>query len=78
MMANVPSTTTTIGAIADSKTNLHGQANTRAYSDAEKAQTIRNRQEFNKTAAGWSNSQLNGILGIGTTTPDSKLPESEA
>lgn len=77
MMANVPNTTNTIGSIADSRTAFNGQQNTRMYNDNEKADPMRARTQYNKVAAGWSSNQLDGILGIGSTTPESKLPESE-
>lgn len=77
MMENVKNTTTTMGTIADSRTNYSGQANTRMYDENEKAKVLRDRKETNNVASSWSSNQLNNVLSVGNPTPQSKIPGGE-
>ena len=77
MIENVKPTTETVGSIADDRRLLSGQANTRLYGDAEKAQVLRDRAEKNNIASSWGSNQLNNVISIGSPTPATKLPESE-
>jgi hypothetical protein len=61
MMQNVQPTTETIGNIRDRRTLFSGQANTREYTDAEKQQMFKQRDN-KQLGQNWDNPQVAGIL----------------